>query len=52
MLAGVFLGGAYLYKYFAFQVSHTLIMRGLFFSVGRGSTDSSFCVTFRRGGTD
>lgn len=44
MLAGVFLGGAYLYKYFAFQVSHILIMRGLFFAVGRGATDCSFCV--------
>lgn len=52
MLAGVFLGGAYLYKYFAFQVSHILVKRGLFFSVGRGATDCSFCVTFRRGTTD
>lgn len=52
MLAGVFLGGAYLYKYFAFQVSHILIMTGLFFSVGRGATDCSFCVTFRRGRTN
>lgn len=52
MLAGVFLGGAYLYKYFAFQVSHIVVMRGLFFSEGRGATDYSFCATFRRGATD
>lgn len=42
MLAGVILGGAYLYKYFAFQVSQIhFVMGGLCFSL--------LCLTFRRG---
>lgn len=45
MLAGVILGGAYLYKYFAFQVSQIHSVMGvLCFSL--------LCLVFRRGPKD